>query len=133
MTVIWADTSVLVRFLTKRPPALAARARSLMARVASGEIRLRVPALVVAEVVWVLSSYHELDDTAVADTVGELIAADGVEAEEKDVLLDALRAMREANVSFVDAYLAERARLAAEPVATFDRAFGRLGIETVAL
>jgi predicted nucleic acid-binding protein len=131
MTVLWADTSVLVRYLTKDPPSLAARARALMARAAAGEARIRIPSVVVAEVVWVLTSYYELDTTAVAGAVGDLIASDGVEAEDRDVLLDALRVMRETNVSFVDAYLAERARSAAEPLATFDKGFRRLGVEIV--
>lgn len=131
MTVMWADTSVLLRFLTKEPPALAARARSLMARAASGEVRLRLSAVVVSEFVWVLSSYYELGVASVTETVSELVAADGVDADEKDVLLDALRVMRDANVSFVDAYLAERARAAAEPLATFDKDFLRLGVEIV--
>lgn len=131
MTVLWADTSVLIRFLTKQPPALAARARALMARAASGEARIRISAVVVAEVVWVLSSYYELDAASVTETVSDLIAADGVETDERDLLLDVLRVMKDANVSFVDAYLAERARAAAEPLASFDKDFRRLGVEIV--
>lgn len=133
MSTVWVDTSVLVRFLTKEPPALAARARSLMARAASGELRLRVASLVVAEVVWVLSSYYRLDDASVAERVSELLAADGVDAEEEEAVLESLRVMQEKNVSFVDAYLAQRGGAAGEAVATFDRDFARLGVGVVAV
>jgi predicted nucleic acid-binding protein len=41
--------------------------------------------------------------------------------------------MAERRVDFVDAYLAVKARLSGDPVATFDNDFDRLGVERLAL
>lgn len=129
MTSAWLDANVVIRHLTRDIPALAARARSLFAEAAAGERRFRVATLVVAEVVWTLTSVYELDLNEVSDRVSDLVAADGIDAEERELVLDALRVMKERKVSFVDAYLAEKARALGEPVCSFDRDFDRLGVE----
>lgn len=131
MSAAWLDANVVLRYLTRDVPVLAARARSLLAEAAAGERRFRVATLVVAEVVWTLTSFYELDAGEVCDRVTDLLAAEGIEAEERDLVLDALRVTKERRVSFVDAYLAEKARALGEPVCSFDRDFDRLGVERV--
>lgn len=131
MTSAWLDANVILRFMTRDVPALASRARSLFAEAAAGERRLRLATLVVAEVVWTLTSFYELDPNEVSERVRDLVAAEGIEAEERDLVLDALRVMKEREVSFIDAYLAERARALGEAVCSFDRDFDRLGVERI--
>ena len=46
-------------------------------------------------------------------------------------MLDAVRMMEDAGVSFVDAFIAASARARNERVATFDADFKRLGVETI--
>lgn len=115
----------------KEPTPLAGRARAILGRAAAGELDLRLPTVVVAEIVWTLLSYYGSDREQVADAVIDLLLANGIVAEERTVLLEALRMMKEANVSFVDAYLAEKARAASEPVCSFDKDFERLGVEII--
>lgn len=129
MTNVWADTNVLVRFITGDPADMARRARRLLRRAADGEMLLRIPSVVVAEVVWVLGSYYGHDRNAIADSVRTLLLANGVSTEDEELVLDALRLMQEANVAYVDAYVAATARAHREPVATFDTDFRRLGVE----
>ena len=57
MLYLWIDANVVLRFITGDPPEMAARALELMARAENGEVCLRLPHLVVAETVWVLSSF----------------------------------------------------------------------------
>lgn len=129
MTSAWLDASIVLRFITRDVPTQALRARSLFAEAAAGDRRLRLASLAVAEVVWTLMSFYELDRDEVADRVSDLVAADGIEAEEREVVLNALRSMKESKVSFIDAYLAEKARASGEAVCSFDRDFDRLGVE----
>ncbi|MBI2325230.1 MAG: PIN domain-containing protein [Chloroflexi bacterium] len=129
MTSAWVDANVLIRFVVKDHPTLSARARALLARAASGDLSLRVAPLVTAELVWVLTGYYEFGLDTVADTLTDLLMADGIVAEERDLMIDALRVMKEERVSFIDAYLAETAKAAGEPVCTFDRDFERLGVD----
>lgn len=129
MTPAWLDANIILRYLTRDVPGLASRARSILTSAASGERSLRLATLVVAEVVWTLTSLYKLDRDEVCDRVGDFVAAPGIEAEERELILGALRTMKERNVDFVDAYLAEKARAAGEAVCSFDRDFERLDVE----
>ena len=52
MKHLWVDANVLLRFITKDPPALAERSARLMAKAERGEVSLYVAPLVLAEVIW---------------------------------------------------------------------------------
>lgn len=129
MTAAWLDANVVLRFLRRDHPTLAARARAIFAAAAAGERELRLSSLIVAEVVWTLISFYGLPRAEVCDRVAELIGLAGIVPEERDHVLATLRVMKEQNVDFADAYLAERARAAGEPVCSFDRDFEGLGVD----
>ena len=69
MTVFWVDANVLLRFLTGEPPQLAERALRLIQRAEQGEITLRLSPIVVAEVVWVLSSFYRYSRAQIAEVL----------------------------------------------------------------
>lgn len=123
----WVDANVLLRHLTGDPPDLAKKACAVMEEAQNGKILLRVSPLVVAEVVWVLGSYYGYGRAQIAEAIATLLAADGIEAIDRDLILGALQVMAEKNVDFVDAVLAGMARAVAEPVVTFDEDFRKLG------
>lgn len=131
MTRAWVDANVLLRFLTGAPPELAARALDLFQRAERGEVLLRVPAVVVAEVVWVLCGVYKLPKAQVASTLASLLITRGFELDEQNAVLGALAQMAEANVDFADALLAELARQHGESVCTFDEDFRRLRVDTL--
>lgn len=133
MMNVWADTNILVRFMTGDPSEMARRAQRLLRRAADGELLLRIPSVVIAEVIWVLGSYYGSDRNVIADAVRALVLADGVSVDNADLVLEALRLVQEANVAYVDAYLAATARANGESVATFDTDFKRLGVELIKL
>jgi predicted nucleic acid-binding protein len=123
---------VLLRFLTGEPRDLADKAARLMARAERGEVVLVLAPLVVAEVIWVLKSFyrHSLED--IAEVVVPLMSADGVEVEDREILIQALELARDKNVDFVDAVLALQAARRGEPVCSFDGDFKRLPVEWTA-
>ena len=127
----WLDANVILRFLTGDPADLAGKARRVIRRASEGEVVLRIATVVIAEVVWVLGSYYQAPRDLIADQVRGLVLADGIDVENREEVLDALRTMQDANVSFVDAYLAAVARARGEPVVTFDADFKRLGVEMI--
>ncbi|MCX6373760.1 MAG: PIN domain-containing protein [Actinobacteria bacterium] len=130
---VWVDANVVLRLLTGQPEAQAQEAAELMSRADAGEVRLRICPLVVAEVVWVLTSAYDVPRAQVADVLTSFLASGGLVVEEGMLLAVALAQMVEQRVDFVDAYLAARARLSGAPVATFDGDFDRLGVERLAL
>jgi predicted nucleic acid-binding protein len=132
MTTAWLDTNVVVRFFTKEPVALARRAERLLARAEAGEISLRLTPIVVAEIVWVLTTVYGREPAEIAAGLSALLRADGILADQRDTVLEALDVMREHRVAFPDAYIAVAARQASEAVCTFDAGFKRLGAEILA-
>lgn len=129
MTEVWLDTNIVLRFLTGQPPEHFRRARRLMRRAADGEIVVRVTHVALAETVWVLGSFYGREPSAIADILRSFVLADGVKIDDPDTVLDALRSMIDANVAFVDAYVAATARRNEAPIASFDEDFRRLGVE----
>lgn len=129
MTTAWLDTNVVVRYFTGSPEHLAERARRLLARAEAGEITLRLTPIVVAEIVWVLRSVYGHEPAAIAAGLSALLRADGIAAEQHDTVVEALDLMMRRHVAFPDAFVAVSARLADEPVCTFDGGFKRLDVE----
>ena len=130
---VWVDANVVLRLLTGQPEGQARAAAALMARADAGELRLRICPLVIAEVVWVLTSAYDVPSERVADVLTSFLASSGLIVEEGMLLTVALAQMAEQRVDFVDAYLVAKARLSGAPVATFYSDFDRLGVERLAL
>lgn len=116
----WVDANVLLRFLTGEPEPMAERARRLMRRAEQGEVRLILSPLVVAEMVWVLKSFYQRSYDEIARVLVPLFSADGVETEDREILIRALELARDKNVDFSDAVLSLQADRHGETVCTFD-------------
>ena len=128
MVYFWVDANVLLRFITGDPPGMAAAVLELMERAEKGEVKLKISHLILAEVVWVLSSYYKFPKSEIADVLISLITADGIEVEEEGLAVKALLNMSEKNVDFADALLAARVAANKEPVCSFDRDFEKLDV-----
>lgn len=120
MKRLWVDANVLLRFLTRDPEDMAAKAASLMLRAERGEVVLIVSPLTVAELVWVLKSFYRRSLSEIAEAVVPLLSADGIVVEERELMIRALELARDKNVSFADAVLALQAARREEAVCTFD-------------
>lgn len=131
MVYLWVDANVVLRFLTGDPPEMAAKALELMNRAEKGDIGLRISHLVVAEIVWVLSSFYRYAKSQIAETLISFLSTDGIYAENPALLIQALQDMAEKNVDFVDAYLAALARTQKESICSFDNDFERLNVRWV--
>jgi predicted nucleic-acid-binding protein len=123
----FVDTNILIRHLTGDPADQAARATRFLA--ATDELLLAD--LVVAEVVYVLESYYEVERPRIAEMVRAIIAFDAIRVVDEDLLLRAVEVFELDRLDFAEAYLvasAERAGIGA--VASFDRSIDR--VRTVA-
>jgi len=114
------DANVLLRFLTGEPKPMAERAARLMRQAERGEALLILSPLVVAEVVWVLKSFYRRSYDEIVRVLVPLLSADGVETEDRELLIRALELARSKNVDFSDAVLALQANRHGDTVCTFD-------------
>jgi predicted nucleic acid-binding protein len=120
MKRLWVDANVFLRFLTGEPKPMAEQASRLMRRAERGEVLLVLTPLVIAEMVWVLKSYYRHSLEEISRVVIPLLSADGVEVEDRELLIRAIELARDKNVDFLDAVLALQAVRHGETVCTFD-------------
>ena len=118
-----ADTNVLVRFITGQPAGMAAKARRLIERADRGDFEVEVLPVIVAETVYTLESFYEMDRKAVAKSLSHFLRSRGIWPHEKERVLDALQRFHDQNVGFADAYLAAGGVETGQRVVSFDRDF----------
>jgi predicted nucleic-acid-binding protein len=128
------DTNLLVRYLTEDDPSKANEVKRLLLKAAQGEIRLLIPSIVIAELVWVLQSFYKLERGEIVPLLNAILQTHGVEVSDKIVVSDAIAIYRDVAVDFIDAWIVAFAKTAAvRAVYTFDRKHfkGIAGIEMV--
>jgi predicted nucleic-acid-binding protein len=119
----FVDTNILVRHVTGDPPGQARRATRFLAEAEE----LFLVDLVVAEVVYVLESFYEVERARVAEFVRAILAFDPIRVVDEELLLRAVEVYEIERLDFAEAYLvasAERSGVAA--VASFDRSIDRV-------
>ncbi len=119
----FVDTNILVRHLTGDPPGQAARAKRFLAEADE----LFLVDLVVAEVVYVLESFYEVDRARVAEFVRAVLAFDAIRVVDEELLLRAIEVYEIERLDFAEAYLVASAeRSGVGVVASFDRSIDRV-------
>ncbi|HEX4806269.1 MAG TPA: PIN domain-containing protein [Conexibacter sp.] len=117
------DTNVLIRHLTGDPPDMAVRAT---AALAAGE-RLLLADLVLAECVYVLESFYEVERERVAELMRAAIALPSIAVLDAPLLLRALEVYELDRLDFAEAYLVASAEATGVgAVMSFDRAIDRV-------
>ena len=101
---VFVDTNVFLRYLTNDVPDQAEAVERLILQAERGEISLLTNALVIAEIVWVLESYYDVEKPDVRAMVSAILTADGLRVERRDLILQAISDYVEKNIDFADAY-----------------------------
>jgi uncharacterized protein len=116
------DTNVILRLLRADHPVHHAEARRLFEEADKGKLRLIVPVLVVAEVVFVLQGFYRVQKAEIAKLINDLAASPGVVLLESSVVMRAVEIFGTQGIDFADAYLAALARASkVTTVATFNK------------
>ena len=121
------DANVILRYLTKDPPAMAEAALKIFNEARNGKILLLILPITVAEVVWVLESFYGYPKQQIAETMTQFLMCEGLEVENLDPLIGALTLYHEKNLDFADAVLAITAlRKGPKIICSFDRHLDRV-------
>src|SRR3989344_9658979 len=110
------DTNLIIRFLVNDDPQKAARVKKVLQESKTANV---LPDLVIAEIIWVLSSYYELDKVSIISKIRALIHVKTVDCN-KALLDQALANWEKYNISFVDAYLVSVAKLKSLNIYSYD-------------
>ena len=127
MKKVYIDANVILRYITKDPPAMAEAARKVFLEAQKGKVGLKIIPLIVAEVVWVLESFYDYSKTQIAETLIQLLLCDGLEVEQLSLLIEALTLYQKKNLDFADALLGVTALQQGPPmVYSFDQHLDRI-------
>lgn len=110
------DTNLIIRFLVNDNPQKVSRVEKLLSDENNTNILLDT---IVAEIIWVLSSYYSLKKSEVIEKISALIHLDTIDC--NAVLLNkALSIWEENNISYIDSYLISVAKLGNIPLFSYD-------------
>lgn len=110
------DTNLLIRYLVNDDARKAQVVDALLKKAGKGEVHILMPAVVVAELVWVLESFYRMEAGEIADDV---------------IVRSALKRYKTERVDLVDAWIAAFAQeKGAQEIHTFDKKHFK-GIEGV--
>lgn len=122
MPKILIDTNLIIRFLVNDDSEKASRVKKVLQEDKNTKILLDT---VVAEIVWVLSSYYEQDKLSIIDKIRALIHVKTISCNK--ILLDRSLAIWENNnISFIDSYICATAQLKDLKIYSYDLKFDKI-------
>ena len=119
------DSNLIVRHLVQDHEQHSKIAGRLFEASDRGLLTLVIVPVVLAECVFVLESVYQRTRAEIADNLTLLIGSPGIELQDRDICIDALKRYRSCKMHFIDCTLAAAAALETIPVASLDAGFKR--------
>ena len=98
------DTNIFIRYLTNDVPQKAEACEKIFKKAIGKKETLFTTEMVIAEIVWVLESFYELEKEEVQDKVEKILNTTNLICPHKDLILIALTLYSEKNIDYIDAY-----------------------------
>jgi predicted nucleic-acid-binding protein len=116
------DTNLLVRYLTDDEPQKTKAVDTLLNSARKGEIKVLIPSIVIAELVWVLESFYKMMADDITGLVEAILNTPGVDTQDKLVIKGALKLYRSKKIDLIDGWIIEFAKAkGAKRIYTFDK------------
>ena len=100
----FVDTNVIIRFLTNDIPQKADACEEVFKKAVEKKEIIFTTDTVIAEIVWVLESFYELQKEEIQSKVEKILNTPNLVCPNKDLILRALALYREKNIDYIDAY-----------------------------
>ena len=98
------ETNLFLRYLTNDVPAQADAVERLLRQAEQGKTFLVTNSMVIAEIVWTLESYYELERADIQNKILAILNTPGLGIPDSDLILKSVIWYAEKNVDFIDAY-----------------------------
>ena len=122
MKTYFVDTNLFIRYLTNDDIEKADRVEELLDKAALVKARLITCEVVMAEVVWVLESYYNLNKVQIAEHLEAILATPGLNVLNGKVVEKAVEYYLNENIDFIDAYIVSLMnRLNISSIYSFDK------------
>jgi len=120
MTIELIDTNILTRFFIGDSPDQHRRTEQVFKEAEIGKRKLKLSALVVAEVTYVLESFYKSKRQEIAQFLKVFISQKWLAVEERKIMQSAWQWYLK-GFHFVDSYLLASAKINGEKILTFDK------------
>lgn len=121
------DANIILRYLTGDIPSEALKCHRLFKDVSEGKETLFTNILVIAEVLWVLSSGYKFARAKVIEGIQKIINTPNIHIEDKEIIFRALDIFETHNIDFIDACNAAVMRhKGINSIYSYDRHFDRI-------
>lgn len=98
------DANIILRYLTEDIPSEALKCHRLFKDVSEGKETLFTNILVIAEVLWVLSSEYRFARAKVIEGIQKIINTPYINIDNRETILSALDIFDASNIDFIDSY-----------------------------
>lgn len=126
MGTVLIDANVVIRFLLNDHPKLSTQAKSLFSKAQEGSIIIYLDEVIVAEVVWTLSSFYKIKRIDIADRLIKLISQNWVMNSRKSLILQSLDLFYSKNIDYIDCWIWVLGKSLKLNLETFDKRLKKL-------
>lgn len=124
------DSNIFLRTIVKENQRVFKDCRSFLQLIKSNQIKAFTCGLVLAEVLWVLSSYYHVKKPGLIEALKSILNLRGLRVIDKIDYLAAEKIYENYNVKFIDAVIASIKEIQEKKwiVVSFDKDFDRIGV-----
>lgn len=124
--VVLVDANVILRFLLNDNKDLFLKAKEIFSKGEKGLLKIYLDEVVVAEVVWTLSSFYKIKKADIVDRIEKILLQDWIVSDRKDEILNSLGLYREKNLSYIDCWMFAVVKKQGFLLETFDKDLKKL-------
>ncbi len=118
---IFVDTNVFLRFFVRDVESFYHKAKDLFEKAESGQLKLEISDLVIAEIVWILESYYDFSKPEIKEVVDTILETKNLKVANHSKVKEAIDLYSSGKMDFIDAYnIAYIKAKDFKKVATFD-------------
>ena len=125
---IIVDANIIIRFLLNDHPKLSQLATSLFSKAQKKLIKIYLDEVILAEVIWTLSSFYKIKKADLIDNIEKLLSQDWIVNTKKKSMLKALYLYKSANLDYIDCWIFIVSQTLKFKLETFDKNLRRLRI-----
>ena len=100
----FVDTNIFLRFLLNDDPQKADACEELFRKAIAGKESLFTSDMVVAEIIWVLESYYELEKQDIREKLEKILNTRNLHCPNTEIIINALSLYVEKNIDYIDSY-----------------------------
>lgn len=126
MRIIVIDTNVFLRYLLNDHPIFSKKAKKLFLLAQHEKIELYLDEIVLAEIIWTLSSYHKIPKNQIKNSLKILISQRWIVNPRKKLMLETLDNFALKKVDYIDSWLFVVANSLKLKIGSLDKDFNRL-------